>query len=167
METALCPPAQDGGTALYGAVNDLQLEMVELLLAAGASPNISGRIPGPDGSVVDGWTALHAAVSHGNAEMVELLVDRGANLDATTSTTSPGGESISEGMTAMCAAAQRGMADIVKARAARRLSALLLVRHLPDSCPAVTVAWLCGGPSTCECLLSLLLAFTDSRPGGR
>lgn len=108
--------SQDGGTALYGAVNDLQLEMVELLLSAGASPNISGRIPGPDGSVVDGWTALHAAVSHGSPELVRLLVEKGAHVDATTSTSSPDGEAISEGMTAMCAAAQRGMADIVKAR---------------------------------------------------
>lgn len=115
-----CPsphrPAQDGGTALYGAVNDLQLDMVELLLASGASPNISGRIPGPDGSVVDGWTALHAAVSHGSPELVRLLVEAGAQLDATTATSSPGGESVSEGMTAMCAAAQGGMAEIVKAR---------------------------------------------------
>lgn len=91
------PPSlpQDGGTALYGAVNDGHLKMAELLLSAGASASISGRIPGPDGSVVDGWTALHAAVSHGNAEMVKLLVERGAVVDATTSTCSPDGTSIS------------------------------------------------------------------------
>lgn len=58
-------------TALHAAAAGAKIELVKLLLEAGANVNATQE---------GGWTALHAAAQSGNREMVELLVAAGADL---------------------------------------------------------------------------------------
>ena len=55
------------------AMNNLRVQMMELLLAAGASVN---------GKDSDGSTPLHCATSEGFKDVVELLLDKGADVNA-------------------------------------------------------------------------------------
>lgn len=63
----------DGLTALHQACIDGSLEMVNLLLKAGANVNIVDR---------DLWTPLHAAATCGHFKIVTTLIRAGANLIA-------------------------------------------------------------------------------------
>ena len=60
---------EDGNTALMLAANRGFLDIVRLLLAAGADVNIRAK---------DGWTALAAAEMVGDAEIAELIRKAGA-----------------------------------------------------------------------------------------
>ena len=63
-----------GCTPLYAASQNGHLDVVLLLLAAGAAVNSSDPH--------DGWTALHAAGDGGHEAVWRALVARGANVDA-------------------------------------------------------------------------------------
>jgi ankyrin repeat protein len=64
-----------GVTPLQSAVAGGHLEIIRLLLAAGASPNVRER---------GGYTPLHAAAQNGDVEIVRCLIFGGANVDATS-----------------------------------------------------------------------------------
>ena len=68
----------DGRTALHFAAERGQTELVELLLAAGASPAAVTRI----GS----HTALHVAATHGRADVIRQLLHARADVNARTTT---------------------------------------------------------------------------------
>ena len=68
----------DGRTALHFAAERGQTELVELLLAAGASPAAVTRI----GS----HTALHVAATHGRADVIRQLLHAKADVNARTTT---------------------------------------------------------------------------------
>ena len=59
-----------GGGALLYAVFDKDIDLILLLLAAGADPNLAYR---------HGRSALHLAAGMGHSEMVEILLDAGAD----------------------------------------------------------------------------------------
>ncbi len=61
---------EDDQTALYWAVGNSQLEVVEFLISAGAEVNARDK---------DGWTALHLAAILGKHIMVKLLLSKGAD----------------------------------------------------------------------------------------
>lgn len=63
---------EDGMYALYAAVTCAYVEIVELLIDAGAKMDIPIR---------DGLTPLHFASSMGSFEVVKILVDRGADVN--------------------------------------------------------------------------------------
>ena len=67
------PNTQDhnGWTPLHEVAQRNHLELVQLLLEAGANPNI----PGGD----DHYTPLHDAVEAGHVDVVKLLIERGAD----------------------------------------------------------------------------------------
>ena len=128
LEAGMSPDAHDTGSgALQAAAAGDHLNIMELLLAAGADPNGAAppycplaRIAGlpreaaarlllatgadPDGRGAIGRTALMVAAEEGQAGMVKLLVSAGAKLDL-------GDE---YGRTALMAASMRGRAEIVK-----------------------------------------------------
>ena len=79
----------DGTTALHWAVRSDDRESVQLLLRAGAQPNVSNRY---------GVTPLSLAATNGNPELVKLLLESGAD----PNTASP------EGETALMTAAHAG-----------------------------------------------------------
>ena len=72
------PNTQDhnGWTPLHEVAQRKRLDLVRLLLDAGANPNI----PGGD----ENYTPLHDAVEVGSIDIVEILVERGANKEART-----------------------------------------------------------------------------------
>jgi ankyrin repeat protein len=96
----------DGSTALHWAAQRSHLELVELLLAAGANPDAATRykIPplylaslnghaaimarlldagaNPNGTAHEGQTMLMTAALSGNADAVRLLLTRGAHVNA-------------------------------------------------------------------------------------
>lgn len=78
-------------TPLHSAVAhrnpDVSLRMAELLLGAGADPNVQQH---------GGWTPLHQAAAHGQGELVELLLAHGADIR----TRSEDGQSAEEKATA-------------------------------------------------------------------
>ena len=65
-----------GCTALVAASQGDHLDVVQLLLARGANPNIPGNVDG-----IEGYTALIVAAEHGNAEMVRILIGKGADVN--------------------------------------------------------------------------------------
>jgi uncharacterized protein len=69
------PDARDsyGGTALHAAMFQNNIEIVELLLANGFSPNAQGPR--------NGYTPLHDSVWANNIPAAKLLLARGAKLD--------------------------------------------------------------------------------------
>src|SRR6516225_4447686 len=89
-------PQPDGTTALEWAAHWNDLETVNLLLRAGASPKVANRY---------GVTPLSEAAAAGNAAMIEALLKAGA--DARTLTT-PDGETV------LMTAARSGSAEAVK-----------------------------------------------------
>lgn len=66
----------DGHTGLYLACRGGHRAVVQVLLAAGASPNTPSR---------EASTPLHAAAAGGHGDIVRLLLDRGAALNAADS----------------------------------------------------------------------------------
>jgi ankyrin repeat protein len=89
-------PALDGSTALHWAVHRDALDVVDLLLAAGANPMAANRY---------GVTPLSLAATNGNARVVERLLRSGANPNAAI----PGGETV------LMTAARTGDVAVLKA----------------------------------------------------
>ena len=92
----------DGATALHWAASNEDLEMVKLLLAAGANVNAATR----DGGI----TPLFMACTSGNAAIVEALLNAGASANSVKS----------NGTTALMTAAASGSAGAVKVAARSR-----------------------------------------------
>lgn len=85
---------QEGATALYMAVTSGSVELAELLLSFGASPNepLIVRTTDPDaGTVETSLYALHAAVRMGDFAMTSLLIAYKANVDASIQFTADDG----------------------------------------------------------------------------
>jgi len=80
-------------TALHGAVARRDVEIVKMLLEAGADPNARQE---------RGFVPLHDAAANGNAALVELLLQHGARADAKTD----------DGKTAGDMAAERGHKEL-------------------------------------------------------
>src|SRR6266478_5389704 len=74
-------------TALHGAVARRDVEIVKMLLEAGADPNARQE---------SGFVPLHVAASNGNAALVELLLKHGARADAKTDDGKTAGEMAAE-----------------------------------------------------------------------
>jgi ankyrin repeat protein len=89
-------PALDGSTALHWAVHRDALEMVDLLVGAGANAMAANRY---------GVTPLSLACTNGNAAIVERLLRAGADPNAAL----PGGE------TPLMTAARTGHAGVLRA----------------------------------------------------
>ena len=89
-------PQGDGSTALHWAAYRDDLEMVKLLLAAGADPKVTTR----EGAI----TPLLMACQNGNAAMIETLLKAGADANAVKT----------NGTTPLMMAAASGNADAVK-----------------------------------------------------
>ena len=87
-------PEPDGTTALHWAVHRDDLEMVELLIRAGAHVSATNDY---------GVTPLSLACTNGNADVVERLLETGADPEART-----------EGETALLTAVRTGSVDAVK-----------------------------------------------------
>ena len=70
------PNTQDnnGWTPLHEVAQRNHVDLLSLLLDAGANPNV----PGGD----DKYTPLHDAVEAGHVEIVKLLIERGADKNA-------------------------------------------------------------------------------------
>jgi uncharacterized protein len=90
-------PQGDGATALHWAASNEDLEMVKLLLAAGANVNAATR----DGGV----TPLFMACTSGNAAIIEALLNAGASAKSTKP----------NGTTALMTAAASGSVNALKA----------------------------------------------------
>jgi uncharacterized protein len=82
-------------TALHGAVARRDVEIVKMLLEAGADPNARQE---------QGFAPLHDAAANGNAALVELLLKHGARADAKTD----------DGKTAGDMAADRGHKELAE-----------------------------------------------------
>jgi uncharacterized protein len=82
-------------TALHGAVARRDLEIVKMLLEAGADPNARQE---------RGFAPLHDAAANGSEPLVELLLKHGARADAKTG----------DGKTPADMAAERGHKEIVE-----------------------------------------------------
>jgi len=90
----------DGSTALHDAVRHDHLEIVQLLIAAGADVKTATRY---------NITPLSLACANGNAAMIERLLDAGADPNSASE----------EGQTALMTASLTGKADAVKLLIAR------------------------------------------------
>ncbi len=89
-------PQPDGTTALQWAAHWNDIEMVKLLLQAGANPKLANRY---------GVTPLSEAANLGNAAMIDTLLRAGADLETPVT---PDGETV------LMSAARSGSADAVK-----------------------------------------------------
>jgi uncharacterized protein len=93
--SALKPVEGDGSTALHWAVRADDLEMVRLLLAAGADVKTATR---------EGVTPLSLAAVNGSVRMTEVLLEAGANANA----------SMPEGETILMTAARTGRPEVIE-----------------------------------------------------
>ncbi|KAJ4416134.1 hypothetical protein N0V85_002402 [Neurospora sp. IMI 360204] len=135
LDTFAADPNATGeeyGNALTAASYDGRLDILRLLLDAGADVNSS-----------DGW-ALQTAASEGHYDIVKELLDRGTNVNAFTKT-----EKFVEG-TALQAATQAGWKDIVS----------LLLEHNADpnlgggqDAPPILAAAMYGNPEILDLLV--------------
>ena len=89
------PNVVGGWTALHSASSQGHVEMVQLLVSAGARVEVEDR---------EGWTALHYSSDLGCLEVVQILVEAGANVNSTTA----------EQYTPLYLACQSGHIDVVK-----------------------------------------------------
>ncbi len=87
----------DGMTALHWAARQGEVELIELLLTAGANPRATTRL--------GGYTPLLMASRMGHAAAIEALVAGGADVKAATES----------GVTPLMFAAESGQADAVRA----------------------------------------------------
>jgi len=85
----------DGSTALHWAVQRDNVELVDLLLGAGANPKIASRY---------NITPLYLACMNGNAAVIERLLEAGADANGTAE----------DGETALMTAALTGKPDAIK-----------------------------------------------------
>lgn len=92
----------DGRSALHLAAANGDRDLVEMLLAAGANPNVQNRV---------GETPLHFAAAHGHLETARILIAHGAHLNAASRYTR---------ITPVMAAAESGYADVVELLIERR-----------------------------------------------
>src|SRR5437879_9569034 len=67
------PPSRFANTAVDAAVSGDHADVVRILLAAGANPNVRSEA---------NYTTLHKAAVHGNLEVVRMLLDHGADVSA-------------------------------------------------------------------------------------
>src|SRR3989442_12262483 len=65
------PPSRFANTAVDAAVSGDHADVVRILLAAGANPNLRREA---------NYTTLHKAAVHGKLEIVRMLPDRGAGV---------------------------------------------------------------------------------------
>ena len=93
-------PAGDGATALHWAVYHDDLEMVDLLLGAGARADVANDL---------GITPLSLASVNGNAAIAARLLAKGAKADAASET----------GVTPLMQAARSGSVELVRTLLAR------------------------------------------------
>ena len=68
-----------GFTPLNTAAEHGHIEVMRLLLAHGADPNLA--CPSDQASTVNGQAPIHSAAIRGDVEMLRLLVDKGALLN--------------------------------------------------------------------------------------
>ena len=68
-----------GCTALVAAAQENHADVVQLVLARSANPNISCNALG-----IEGYTALILAAENGNPEMVRILIRKGADVNMKT-----------------------------------------------------------------------------------
>jgi len=85
----------DGSTALHWAAQRDNVELLDLLLAAGANPKVSTRYK---------ITPLYFAAMNGNAAIIERLLKAGVDVNSTAE----------EGETALMTASRTGKPDAVK-----------------------------------------------------
>jgi len=97
------PDTRYGITALQGAIRSGKIEVVQMLLEAGADINAPAAA-GPYG----GKTALQEAVTKEHIELVQLLLTAGADVNA------PATKNRSTGRTALQAAAETGKVELVQ-----------------------------------------------------
>ena len=95
QKTDVNAPQADGATAIHWAAFSNNLELADLLIAAGANAKTSNR---------DGATPLYLAASNGNAAMIERLLKAGADPN----------EKQSHGETPLMFAARSGNVDAIK-----------------------------------------------------
>ena len=88
--------SEERGEALISAVRNGQPAAIEVLVKAGADPNITAG--------VNGWTVLMHAVHKNEPESVRALIKAGADINAR----------VGKGMTALIMAAGYGYTDIVR-----------------------------------------------------
>src|SRR5437879_9762327 len=69
----LKPTSRFANTAVDAAVSGDHADVVRILLAAGANPNVRSEA---------NYTTLHKAAVHGNLEVVRMLLDHGADVSA-------------------------------------------------------------------------------------
>jgi len=135
------PHGKDGITALYAAVDTMNLEMVGWLLERGADPNVLGTV-----SNEFPRTCLMNAVEEGHLKMVELLLEHGADPDT------PGAGSTEFPCTALLAAVEDNNYEMVQ---------LLLEFKANPNVPAfgyygatlLDAAKALGNPSLVSCLM--------------
>ena len=92
---ALKPVEGDGTTALHWAVRADDVEMVRLLLSAGADASAATR---------EGITPLSLAAVNGSTQVTSVLIEAGANVNAV----------LPEGETILMTAARTGQPDVVE-----------------------------------------------------
>ena len=99
----LKPPSRFANTAVDAAVSGDHADVVRILLAAGANPNVTSEA---------NYTTLHKAAVHGNLDVVRMLLDHGADVHAVRD----------GGHTPMDDAKEKGhvaIADLLRARGAK------------------------------------------------
>ena len=97
------PPSRFANTAVDAAVSGDHADVVRILLAARANPNVRSEA---------NYTTLHKAAVHGNLEVVRMLLDHGADVHAIRDGGhTPLDDAVEKGHTAI--------ADLLRARAAK------------------------------------------------
>ncbi|HVB37563.1 MAG TPA: ankyrin repeat domain-containing protein, partial [Vicinamibacterales bacterium] len=121
----------DGMTALHWAARDGNVELVQMLVYAGANLEATTRL--------GGYTPLHLAARDGRAEVVDALLNAGARAKATTSSgTTPLMLAAAAGNTAAVTALLHHGAD-VNARETAKGETALMFAAAADRVDAINV----------------------------